>query len=99
MSVHSELFTNTCSDHSMFVLGSPPHQVKQCYRPLPEPNSVPHHTPILYGPEFSPALPWPDQYIGNVISELFGRVEILGFTVSKITHQIYFMTLIKLPKL
>lgn len=67
--------------------------------PLPEPNSVPHHTPILYGPEFSPVLSWPDQYIGNVISELFGRVEILGFTVSKITHQIYFMTLIKLPKL
>lgn len=99
MSVHSELFTSTCSDHSMFVLGSPPHQVKQCYRPLPEPNTVPYHTPILYGPEFSPVLPWPDQYIGNVISELFGRVEILGFTVSKITHQIYFMTLIKLPKL
>lgn len=67
--------------------------------PLPEPNTVPYHTPILYGPEFSPVLPWPDQYIGNVISELFGRVEILGFTVSKITHQIYFMTLIKLPKL
>lgn len=110
MSVDSELFTNTCSDHSMFVLGSPPptkpnnvtvplHQAKQCYCPLPKPNTVPHHTPILYGPEFSPALPWPDQYIGNVISELFGRVEILGFTVSKITHQIYFMTLIKLPKL
>lgn len=99
MSVDSELFTNTCSDHSMFVLGSPPHQAKQCYCPLPKPTTVPHHTPILYSPEFSPALPWPDQYIGNVISELFGRVEILGFTVSKITHQIYFMTLIKLPKL
>lgn len=100
MSVDSELFTNTCSDHSMFVLGSPPPpKSNNVTVPLPEPTTVPHHTPILYGPEFSPALPWPDQYIGNVISELFGRVEILGFTVSKITHQIYFMTLIKLPKL
>lgn len=100
MSVHSELFTNTCSDHSMFVLGSPPPtKSNNVTVPLPEPNTVPHITPILYSPEFSPALPWPDQYIGNVISELFGRVEILGFTVSKITHQIYFMTLIKLPKL
>lgn len=100
MSVDSELFTNTCSDHSMFVLGSPPPtKPNNVTVPLPEPTTVPHHTPILYGPEFSPALPWPDQYIGNVISELFGRVEILGFTVSKITHQIYFMTLIKLPKL
>lgn len=100
MSVDSELFTNTCSDHSMFVLGSPPTtKSNNVTVPLPEPNIVPHHTPILYGPEFSPVLPWPDQYIGNVISELFGRVEILGFTVSKITHQIYFMTLIKLPKL
>lgn len=99
MSVDSELFTNTCSDHSMFVLGPPPPKSNNVTVPLPEPNSVPHHTPILYSPEFSPVLPWPDQYIGNVISELFGRVEILGFTVSKITHQIYFMTLIKLPKL
>lgn len=100
MSVDSELFTNTCSDHSMFVLGSPPPtKPNNVTVPLPEPTTVPHHTPILYSPEFSPALPWPDQYIGNVISELFGRVEILGFTVSKITHQIYFMTLIKLPKL
>lgn len=98
MSVDSELFTSTCSDHSMFVLGSPPPSQTMLLSP-PQPNTVPYHTPILYGPEFSPALPWPDQYIGNVISELFGRVEILGFTVSKITHQIYFMTLIKLPKL
>lgn len=97
MSVDSELFTSTCSDHFMFVSGSP-HQASQCNcpPPLPKPNTAPPPTPILYSPEFSPALPWPDQYIGNVISELFGRVEIPGFTVSKITHQIYFMTLIKL---
>lgn len=100
MSVDSEQYTSTCSDHSMFVLGSPPPtKSNNVTVPLPEPTTVPYHTPILYGPEFSPVLPWPDQYIGNVISELFGRVEILGFTVSKITHQIYFMTLIKLPKL
>lgn len=68
MSVDSELFTNTCSDHSMFVLGSPPPTKSNNVTvplpepntvPLPEPNSVPHHTPILYGPEFSRfALTW-----------------------------------------
>lgn len=57
MSVHSELFTSTCSDHSMFVLGSPPPKSNNVTVPLPEPNTVPYHTPILYGPEFSPALP------------------------------------------
>lgn len=100
MSVDSELFTSTCSDHFMFVSGSPPPtKPANVTVPLPSPSLTlrpPPPTPILYNPEFSPALPWPDQYIGNVISELFGRVEILGFTVSKITHQIYFMTLIKL---
>lgn len=58
MSVDSELFTSTCSDHSMFVLGSPPPtKPNNVTVPLPKPDTVPYHTPILYGPEFSPALP------------------------------------------
>lgn len=57
MSVDSELFTSTCSDHSMFVLGSPPTKPNNVTVPLPEPSTVPHHTPILYSPEFSPVLP------------------------------------------